>query len=240
MGAKSWCVLVVVLAALGLAGQAGAANVVVWAGPGFLKAAPAGAPKTADANLFFPQRVVVHVGDTVTFKSQEFHTATYLGSHKASEFQIFLPAADKSTYTGINDAAGAPFWFNGQVLFQYNVPQIFLPVGSNKVAGGTAVHSAGILDKKGYPFKFTKPGDYVFRCLIHPMMSVHVIVKAKTAAIQPQAKLLAASAAELSAAVTTAKALDKEVPSAPNTVYAGVGKAVAGGSIEIMGFRPQK
>ena len=86
MGAKSWCVLVVVLAALGLAGQAGAANVVVWAGPGFLKAAPAGAPKTADANLFFPQRVLVHVGDTVTFKSQSFHTATYLGTHKAGEF----------------------------------------------------------------------------------------------------------------------------------------------------------
>jgi plastocyanin len=234
-------VLVAVAAgALVLAGQAPAANFVVWAGPGFLKAAPPGAPQQGDANLFFPRKVQVHVGDTVTFKSDGFHTATYLGSHKGSEFQIFVPAADKSLYAGINDAAGAPFWFNGQMLFQYNVPQVFLPVGSAKIAGGTAVHSSGILDKKGYPFKFTKPGDYVFRCLIHSMMSVHVIVKAKTSAIQPQAKLLAATAAELSAAVTTAKALDTEAPSAPNTVYAGVGKAVAGGSIEIMGFRPAK
>src|SRR6266516_779603 len=90
------------LAVLAFAGQASAANFTVWAGPGFLKAAPAGTPQTADANLFFPTRVEVHVGDTVTFKSDGFHTATYLGGHKATEFQVFVPAADGSTYTGIN------------------------------------------------------------------------------------------------------------------------------------------
>jgi plastocyanin len=230
----------VVLAALGLAGQASAANVVVWAGPGFLKAAPAGAPKTSDANLFFPQRVVVHVGDTVTFKSQGFHTATYLGTHKATEFPIFMPAADKSSYSGINDAAGNPFFFNGQPKFEYNVPQIFAPVGSNAFGGGGAVHSSGILDKKGYAFKFKKPGDFVFHCLIHMDMTVHIVVKPRTAAVTSASQILKANAAELASAIATAKKIDTLAPQAPNTVYAGVGKKVSGGSIELMTFKPQK
>jgi plastocyanin len=107
---------VTTLAALVFAGQAVAANVTVWAGPGFLKAPPAGAPKTGDANLFFPKRVVIHVGDTVTFKSQGFHTATYLGTHKASEFQVFIPDQG-GTYSGVTDAAGSPFYFNGLQKF---------------------------------------------------------------------------------------------------------------------------
>jgi plastocyanin len=225
--------------ALAFAGQAGAANYKVWAGPGFLKAAPAGVPETADANLFFPRRLEVHVGDTVTFKSDGFHTATYLGTRKATEFPIFAPAPDKSTYSGIADVAGSPFYFNGLGKFAYNVPAL-APIGSNVISGGADVHSSGVLDKKGYTFKFTKPGDYVFRCLIHPMMTVHVVVKPKAARVQPASRLLKADAAELNSAVATAKKLDKVAPEAANTIYAGVGKQVPGGSIELMAFKPQK
>jgi plastocyanin len=240
MRARLLLVCIGAAAALAFAGQAGAANYTVWAGPGFLKSAPAGTPDTADANLYFPRRVDVHVGDTVTFKSDGFHTATYLGSHKAAEFPIFTPAPDKSTYSGIADAAGKPFWFNGMPKFAYNVAQVFAPIGSNVIRGGADVHSSGILDKKGYTYKFTKPGDYVFHCLVHPMMSVHVLVKPRTAHVQAPIRTLKALAAELNGAVTTAKQLDKVVPTAPNTVYAGVGKQVPGGSIELMTFKPQK
>jgi plastocyanin len=226
-------------AALAFAGQAGAANYTVWAGPGFLKSAPAGTPETADANLYFPQRVQIHVGDTVTFKSDGFHTATYLGTHKGDEFPIFAPAEDKSAYGGIADAAGSPFYFNGLPKFAYNVPAL-APIGSNVIKGGADVHSSGILDKKGYTFKFTKPGDYVFHCLVHGMMSVHVVVKPKAARLQSPTKTLKALAAEVVSAVATAKALDKVAPDAPNTVYAGVGKQVPGGSMELMAFKPQK
>jgi plastocyanin len=240
MRARPFLLGATTLAVLAFAGQASAANVTVWAGPGFLKAAPAGTPKTADANLFFPSRVVIHVGDTVTFKSQAFHTATYLGTHKPSEFQVFIPDQG-GTYAGISDAAGSPFYFNGQQKFAYNIPQIFAPSGSNVVAGGADVHNSGILDnKKGYAFKFTKPGDYVFRCLIHPMMTVHVVVKPRTAAVMSASDIQKANAAELNAAVATAKKLDKAAPQAADTVYAGVGKQVRGGSIELMTFKPQK
>ena len=230
---------VTTLAALVFAGQAGAANVTVWAGPGFLKAAPAGAPETADANLFFPKRVVIHVGDTVTFKSVEFHTATYMGTHKASEFQVFVPDQG-GTYSGVSDAAGRPFYFNGLQKFAYNVPQIFAPSGPNVITGGADVRNSGVLDKKGYAYKFTKPGDYTFHCLIHPMMTAHVVVKPRPAAVMSASAILKANAAELNAAIATAKALDKVAPQDANTVYAGVGKQVAGGSIELMTFKPQK
>src|SRR3954471_13939882 len=239
MRVRPLLISVITLAALVFAGQAGAANVTVWAGPGFLKAPPAGAPKTADANLFFPSRVVIHVGDTVTFKSQGFHTATYLGTHKASEFQVFVPEQG-GTYSGVSDAAGSPFYFNGLPKFAYNVPQIFAPSGSNVITGGADVRSSGVLDKKGYTYKFTKPGDYVFRCLVHSMMNVHVVVKPRTAAVVSASAILKANAAELNAAIATAKALDKVAPQDANTVYAGVGKKVAGGSIELMTFKPQK
>jgi plastocyanin len=240
MRARLLLVCIGALAALAFAGQAGAANYTVWAGPGFLKSAPPGTPETADANLYFPRKVEVHVGDTVTFKSDGFHTATYLGTHKADEFPIFAPAPDKSTYSGIADAVGKPFWFNGMPKFAYNIAQVFAPIGSNVIRGGADVHSSGILDKKGYRYKFTKPGDYVFHCLIHPMMSVHVVVKARTAHLPTVTRTLKAVAAEINAAVATAKQLDKVTPATPNTVYAGVGKQVAGGSIELMTFKPQK
>jgi plastocyanin len=238
MRARPLLVCICVAVGLVFAGQAGAANYAVWAGPGFLKAAPAGVPETADANLFFPRRLEVHVGDKVTFKSDGFHTATYLGTHKATEFPIFAPALDKSTYSGISDVAGSPFYFNGLPKFAYNIPQVFAPTGSNVISGGADVHSSGVLDKKGYTYRFTKPGDYVFHCLIHPMMSVHVVVKPRTRHIQSVTRVLRATAAEVNSAVATAKKLDKIAPSAPNTVYAGVGKQVPGGSIELMTFKP--
>jgi plastocyanin len=239
MRARLLLVCIGAAAALAFAGQAGAANYTVWAGPGFLKAAPAGAPKAGDANLFFPRRVEVHVGDTVTFKSDGFHTATYLGTHKVAEFPIFTPASDKSTYTGIADAAGTAFWFNGMPKFEYAIPSL-APTGSNVIRGGADVHSSGVLDKKGYAFKFTKPGDYVFHCVVHSMMTMHVIVKPKAARVQAVTRTIKAVAAELNAAVATAKQLDKVTPAAPNTVYAGVGKQVPGGSVELMAFKPQK
>jgi plastocyanin len=239
MRARPLLVCICAVAALAFAGQASAAKYTVWAGPGFLKAAPAGTPETADANLFFPRRLEVHVGDKVTFKSQGFHTATYLGAHKTTEFSIFAPAADKSSYGGIADVAGNPFYFNGLPKFTYNVSML-APIGSNVIRGGADVQSSGILDKKGFTFRFTKPGDYVFRCLIHSMMSAHVVVKPRTASVQSVTRTLKATAAELNSAVATAKKLDKIAPEAPNTVYAGVGKEVRGGSIELMSFKPQK
>src|SRR5438034_8928087 len=105
MRARPLLVCIGVLAALVFAGQASAANYTVWAGPGFLKAAPAGTPKTADANLFFPRRLEVHVGDKVTFKSDGFHTATYLGTHKGAEFPIFTPTLDERDDIGSDYSA---------------------------------------------------------------------------------------------------------------------------------------
>jgi len=214
------------------------ANYTVWAGPGFLKTPPVGVPMMTAADLFFPQRLQIHVGDSVTFKSKEFHTATYLGAHKPSEFPIFTQASE-DTYSGVNDAAGAPFSFSGKQKFTYNA-QALAPSGSSTIAGGSAVHNSGVLGPRGYTFTFTKPGDYVIRCLVHPDMTMHVVVEPRSAAVAAPSQVLKAMAGELSSAAATAKALDKVLPSDPNTVLAGVGKPVRGGSVELMSFKPQK
>lgn len=236
---KSAVLCLVAFAVLALAGQASAGGFSVWAGPGFLKGSPGG-PKTAEADLFFPRRLEVHVGDTVTFRSSGFHTATYLGGHRTTEFPVFAPALDGSTYSGVADAAGSPFYFNGRPRFWYDVPGLFAPSGSNVISGGAAVHNSGILDKKGYAFRFTKAGTYVFHCLVHPMMSVRIVVEPRAARIQSAGQLLASSAAEVHRAVATAKAIDKILPKTADTVYAGVGTVVPGGSIELMTFKPHR
>lgn len=228
---------VAVLVCLVWAGVSAAGNYDVWAGPGYLTAPPAGAPEMTAPNLFFPSKVQVHVGDSVTFRSTDFHTATYLGSTSISTLPIFTTDPAKSTYSGITDAAGAPFYFNGLPKFVYNGAAL-APAGPTAIVKGT-FSSSGVLGKSGWRVTFAKPGTYVFHCLIHPMMKVSITVKAKKARIPTVASVRANMAKELAFAVKTAKALDKTAPKQPNTVYAGVGKMVPGGSVEIMGFRPQ-
>lgn len=228
---------VAVLVCLVWAGLASAATYDVWAGPGYLSAPPAGAPKMMAPNLFFPSKLQVHVGDSVRFRSADFHTATYLGSTSISTLPIFTRDPANGTYSGINDAAGTPFYFNGLPKFVYN-PAALAPAGSAAIVKGT-LSSSGVLSKSGWKVTFSKTGTYVFNCLVHPMMKISITVKAKKARIPSAASVRANMAKELAFAVKTATVLDKTVPSDPTTVYVGVGKSVPGGSVEIMGFRPQ-
>ena len=70
-------------------------------------------------------------------------------------------------YSGINDAAGAPFWFNGQTQLDLN-PQGALPQGG-KVENGSQLNGSGApLGKpKPYKLKFTKAGMFTYICVIH-------------------------------------------------------------------------
>ncbi|MEJ7655068.1 MAG: hypothetical protein WKH64_17900, partial [Chloroflexia bacterium] len=117
---------------------------------------------------FLPSKLQIHVGDKVTFKSTNFHTATFLGSTPQSKMPLVMPDAT-SHYGGIVDSLGAPFWFNGgPPKFIYN-PQAFQPVGSPRVADAS-VHSSGnfvFIPKHQYTFTFTKPGTYKVVCLVH-------------------------------------------------------------------------
>ncbi len=90
---------------------ASAATKNVVAGPP-IKKAPAGVPKDGDVNQFFPSAVKVHAGDSVKFSIAGFHLINF-----PKKGQPAPPLAIPDTThpaTNVLDAAGAPYWFNGQ------------------------------------------------------------------------------------------------------------------------------
>jgi len=101
--------LAAVLGAFAIAGTAQAASWQVSAGE--QAPPPKGTPKGATLNAFFPSRLMITAGDSVTFSSASFHTVTFLGGKPPAA--LFTPDPAKGTYSGINDAAGSPFYFNG-------------------------------------------------------------------------------------------------------------------------------
>ena len=227
-------ILALLVAALAAAGPAHAKTWVVWAD------APSNPPADLKASVpfldqYLPATLQIHVGDKVTFKSNNFHTATFLGSTPRSQMPLLMPDPT-SHYSGIVDALGVPFWFNGgPPKFIYN-PQAFQAVGSPVVAD-TAVHSSGnfvFIPKHQYTFRFTKPGTYKVVCLVHPGMEAKIVVKPKRAKIPTRAKVAAAVLKQLNQSWRTARSLQSQRPSDPHTVYAGAGDKTA-----LMAFLPR-
>ena len=99
------------------------------------------------------------------FTSATFHTATYLGG--TPQPALFLPDPAGASTTGINDAAGTPFYFNGLAKLIYN-GAAFGPVGGKAIPGKGLV-STGVLSPgpNGKPVSatmtFGKAGAYKLR-----------------------------------------------------------------------------
>jgi plastocyanin len=222
------------LAALGLAGPAGAATYQVAVGE--IARPPAGTPDMATLNQFFPSRLVIHAGDKVTFTNFGFHTVTYVKGGGAAP--LFVP--DGSKYAALNDAAGTPFGFSSLDKLIYNVPA-FMPTGG-KVIDGSKTVSSGVIEgptenKPGkITFTFPKAGTYKLICLVHgPMMSATVVVKPKTALVASPRTVAKTAASQTAAAWRAVKVLDAAAKPPANTVWAGLGNKGT-----IMGFYPKR
>lgn len=213
-------------------GQAGATAAVAP-----VVAGPAAKPKLQhlDFDAFFRKAVKIHVGDTVRWTIDGFHTVTFL-AHGQQEPPFVLPIAT-DVVTGAVDAAGRPFFFNGQPQLLVN-PQAAFPVGGPTYNGSTYVNSGlpvGPAAGKPFSLKFTKTGTYRYYCLVHPAMSGTVTVLAKGKKV-PTAKQdgLAALGAQL-AATRLARKLAKVKP-APAKVLVGHDK----GGVAWLRFFPEK
>src|SRR3954451_2004343 len=64
----------------------------------------------ADVNDFFPHGTTIHAGDSIKFVPTGFHTVAS-PAKGGKPLGLIAPAG---TTSGVVDAAGAQFWFNGQ------------------------------------------------------------------------------------------------------------------------------
>jgi plastocyanin len=216
----------VALISLAVPGVASAATKNVIAGPP-IKKAPAGVPKDGDINQFFPSAVKVHAGDSVKFSIAGFHLINF-----PKKGQPAPPLAIPDTThpaTNVLDAAGAPYWFNGQ-----GTPVIpaIVGVGSGSGKSYTGANElgsgfpAGNGPPKPFVVKFPKAGTYTYYCPLHAGMKGKVTVVAKSKPV-PSAKADAARIVpQLAKGLNTLKQLDKQKAPA-DTVVAGPDKSSA-------------
>jgi plastocyanin len=144
----------------------------------------AGTPPDGDDNAFFRKTVTVHVGDKVKWKINGFHTVTFPAKGKKPP-PFISPDPSGTKIAGVNDAAGNPFWFNGQTRLVLDALG-GLPVKGNSYNGSKLVSSGAPLSNgpaKPYTLKFTKKGGYAYYCTVHPGMKAKVKVVAKGKAI---------------------------------------------------------
>jgi plastocyanin len=158
------CVTVLALAAsaaVWTAPAAGAATKTVLAGGPPPKASQAGRlrfPAALDLNGFFRRRVTIHVGDSVrwVFSQRVVHTVTFLAP--GTPVPTLEQQDPAHPYTGVKDAAGNDFWFNGQPSLLIP-PDHAAPVGGPTTDGRT-YHNSGLAAHPYTGFKDVAGDDF--------------------------------------------------------------------------------
>jgi plastocyanin len=200
-------------------------------------AGPPKPPRLAhlDLNGFFPAVTVIHVGDSVSWSINGFHTVSFLPKGQAAP-PLIIPSST-SPISGKLDAAGASFWFNGQPSQVIN-PIAAAPSGGKTYAGSGFLNS-GLPAPTGSPppfvVKFTKAGTFKFNCLVHPGMQGVVKVLGKGKKVPTVAADRAAAKAQAAVAIAAARKLAKVKPAAA-TVLAGND---GGGPVAWLRFFPE-
>ena len=175
-----------------------------------------------DVNDFFPHGVTIHKGDKIRFAPVGFHSVD-LPAKGSDMTPLISPTGDK--ISGSNDAAGQPFWFNGQDVLSFT-PSLFPPgLYGKKVSynGKKAIISGLPLADKLKPFtvKFKKTGKFTYFCNIHAGMKGTITVKPKGKRIPSKKADKKALKKQIAKSVKTAKTLPSAKPPA-NTVDVGV------------------
>ena len=155
-------------------------------------------------NAFFNKKTTINAGDTVSFQILGFHDID-IPAKGGAAVPLLVPG--KLT-TGVNDAAGNPFWFNGKVPSLGFNPVLFAPNKSLAYNGSKRLDSGLPLSSgppKPFNVKFTKPGTYKFFCDVHPGMVGTVVVKPAGAAIPSAKQDAAAVVAQATADIKAAK-----------------------------------
>lgn len=188
----------------------------------------------SDVNAFFPSTVRIRRGDVVSFAPAGFHDVDLPPAGGGP-----LPLLTASgTVTGANDAAGAPFWFNGQPAFAFNPRLLTSNFGTTKVARRTTRLLSGLpLGDNPRPFRvrFPRAGLYRYFCDIHPGMRGSVRVVGRGATV-PSARADARRVrSQVAAALSVAEDLKADTKPPAGTVSVG---AEGRGNVHFYGFVP--
>lgn len=232
------CVRFVVVLSLAVAlaapAAAGAATKTVTMGATPKQAKVLQRQLNSDANQFFRSTVTVHVGDAVRFVPFGFHNADF--PKRGGDAQpLLVPSAAAS---GQADAAGVPFWFNGQPTLDINPVLLRSNFGKTlRYTGAKAVNSGLPLENKPKPMKvrFPQPGTFKYFCDVHPGMKGKVRVKRRGRPIPSKRADARAVARQVAKAVKAAKKLRK-TDAPDNTVLLG---AASRSGVEFFGMLPE-
>jgi plastocyanin len=191
----------------------------------------------SDVNAYFPSTTTIHVGDTVKFQTAgEFHTVD-IPARGSKPLGLIVPSG--KTASGVNDAAGNPFWFNGQPTLMFNPAILKSNFGKTVTfTGAKRIQSGAPLGNKIKPMsvKFTKAGTYSYFCTIHAGMKGTVKVVSAKSSVPSAAADKAAVKRQLASDAKTAAKLPKTIVPAGVVSVGGSGP----GGVEFYGMLPGK
>jgi len=214
--------LVVCALVIGLIATSGAAQ---SAGMTWKAAVGAESPDHAvQLQDYFPRSITVNAGDAITWtwNTTLAHTVSFLSGAKPPD--IVVPQPDKT------------------LLFN---PLITNPQGGATYAG-TGMASSGFVEEQGktYTLRFTKPGRYVYACLIHPGMVGTVVVAPKGAKLpKTQAGYDKDAAAAIASQLARGEKLRASTGAAKSagatgTVYTSPLAALPSARVSLIAFAP--
>lgn len=227
--------LLAVVAALAVPAVAQSATRTVWMG------IPPDAQKTfeerlkSEVNDFFPHRTTIRVGDTVAFTPAGLHNVD-IPPPGGRGLPAIAPTGQKAA--GVVDAAGAPFWFNGQDLFGFSPPMLQSQFGrSLDYDGSERVNSGLPLEERPRPMRvrFRRAGLVEYLCDLHPGMKGEIRVRRRGQAIPSPRAHARAIRAQIARDKRVARSLRRA--STPAGVV-DVGKAGRYG-VEYFDFKPK-
>jgi len=220
------------VAVLALPGAAQAAARSVYMGP-----PPASQksldPTGSDVNAFFPTTVSVHKGDVVSFVAAGLHTLDMPVS--GGPLPLFSPTADK---VSLLDAAGSPFWFNGQPELAFTKGLLPARFGRTVTKGPMRILSGVPFGIKPKPLKvrFPKAGNFKYFCDLHPGMVGTVKVRAKTTPVPSASAVALRVKQQVASALKIAKSLATTTTPPVDSVSVG---AEGAEGVSYFGFLPE-
>jgi plastocyanin len=165
-----------------------------------------------DVNDYFPHRTTINVGDRIRFLPVGFHNVD-IPARGGDPLPLVSPTGQQ--VSGSNDAAGQPFWFNGQDQLGFTPALGRMAWGKRVSYNGRARRNSGLPlgeNLKPYTVTFKRKGTVRIYCNIHAGMNGVISVKAKGAKVPSKKADARAVKRQLASSLKVAKQLPKTKP----------------------------